>query len=123
MSSLICLPGTRDPRRPLILQSPISLSAFGLGRNMPRFSVVIPTLQRSDTLRHSLATLVNQTYDDFEIVIQNNGRDSATEAVIGSFNDRRIRHFWSDTVLPMAENWEIALAKDRGEFITLVGDD
>jgi hypothetical protein len=90
---------------------------------MPRFSLVIPTLQRSDTLRHSLATLVNQTYDDFEIVIQNNGRDSATEAVIRSFNDRRIRHFWSDTVLPMAENWELALANATGEFITFVGDD
>jgi len=90
---------------------------------MPRFSLVIPTLQRSDTLRHSLATLVNQVYDDFEIVVQNNGRDGATEAVIDSFDNRRIRHFWSDSVLPMAENWELALANTTGEFVTFVGDD
>ena len=90
---------------------------------MPRFSLVIPTLQRSDTLRHSLATLVNQVYDDFEIVVQNNGRDGATEAVIDSFDNRRIQHFWSDSVLPMAENWELALANTTGEFVTFVGDD
>src|SRR5258707_13009480 len=90
---------------------------------MPRFSLVIPTLQRPDTLRHSLATLVNQVYDDFEIVVQNNGRDGATEAVIESFDNRRIRHFWSDSVLPMPENWELALAITTGEFVTFVGDD
>src|SRR5436190_1490694 len=101
----------------------IRLSASELGRTMPRFSLVIPTLQRSDTLRHSLATLVNQVYDDFEIVVQNNGRDGATEAVINSFDNRRIRHFWSDSVLPMAENWELALANTTGEFVTFVGDD
>src|SRR5260370_33595322 len=61
------------------IRSPrVRLSASELGRTMPRFSLVIPTLQRSDALRHSLATLVNQEYDDFEIVVQNNGRDGAT---------------------------------------------
>jgi hypothetical protein len=90
---------------------------------MPRFSLVIPTLQRSNTLRHSLATLVNQTYDDFEIIVQNNGRDGATEAVVDNFNDNRIRHCWSDHILPMADNWEAALANAGGEYITVVGDD
>ena len=36
---------------------------------IPKFSLVIPTLRRPDTLRHSLATLTAQTYDDFEIVV------------------------------------------------------
>ncbi len=90
---------------------------------MPRFSIVIPTLQRSDTLRHALATAVHQAYDDFEIVVQNNGHDDKTEAVIASFNDRRIRHFWSDAILPMTENWETALANTTGEFVTFIGDD
>lgn len=90
---------------------------------MPRFSLVIPTLQRSDTLRHALATLVHQAYDDFEIVVQNNGRDAETEAVIASFKDPRIRHFWSDAILPMTENWEVALANTTGEFVTFIGDD
>ena len=90
---------------------------------MPRFSLVIPTLKRPDTLRHALATLVHQAYDDFEIVVQNNGRDVGTESVIESFKDQRIRHFWSDAVLPMIENWEIALANATGDFIAFIGDD
>jgi glycosyltransferase involved in cell wall biosynthesis len=90
---------------------------------MPRFSLVIPTLQRSDTLKHALATLVNQNYDDLEIVVQNNGCDADTAAVITGFRDPRVRHFWTDAVLPMVENWETALANTTGEIVTFIGDD
>jgi hypothetical protein len=90
---------------------------------MPRFSLVIPTLQRSDTLRHTLATLVVQTYTDFEIVVQNNGNDPATEAVIKEFNDSRIRQFSSTSTLKLTENWEAALTNARGDFIAFIGDD
>src|SRR6266566_9641338 len=92
-------------------------------RMMPLFSIVVPTLQRSDTLRHTLATLIDQTFNDFEIVIQNNGGDARTESVVHELNDSRIRHFASPSVLPMVDNWEAALRNARGTFITFVGDD
>jgi glycosyltransferase involved in cell wall biosynthesis len=92
-------------------------------RALPKFSLVIPTLQRADTFRYSVATLLAQTYDDFEIVIQNNGRDPETEAIVRDLQDPRVRHFSSETILPMTENWELALSNTRGEFITFLGDD
>lgn len=90
---------------------------------MPRFSLVLPTLKRPDTFRHALATLVRQTSDDCEIVVQNNGRDPATEAIVNACGDPRIRHFSTDAVLTMSDNWETALANTRGDFITYLGDD
>jgi glycosyltransferase involved in cell wall biosynthesis len=90
---------------------------------MPRFSLVLPTLKRPDTFRHALATLVRQTSDDCEIVIQNNGRDAATEAIVNEYADSRIRHFSSDTVLTMSDNWEAALANTCGDYVTFIGDD
>jgi glycosyltransferase involved in cell wall biosynthesis len=90
---------------------------------MPRFSLVLPTLKRPDTFRHALATLIRQTSDDCEIVVQNNGRDPATEAIVSACEDPRVRHFSSDTVLPMSDNWEAALANTRGDFVTVIGDD
>ena len=50
----------------------------GYKRGVPRYSVVIPTLARADTLEHALATVLTQTLDDFEVVVQNNGDDAAT---------------------------------------------
>lgn len=90
---------------------------------MPRFSLVIPTLRRADTFRHALATLLEQDHQDYEIVVQNNGRDAETEAVVDAIADPRVRHFASDSILPMTENWETALGHARGELITFIGDD
>lgn len=90
---------------------------------MPLFSLVLPTLRRPDTFQHALRTLVNQTHRDFEIVVQNNGRDKQTEDIVTSFADDRIKHFWSGEILPMSRNWELALSNARGEHITFIGDD
>lgn len=90
---------------------------------MPRFSIVIPTLRRPDTFAHALATARAQTFDDFEVVVQNNGGDPAIAAIVDKCADPRIRHFWSQDILTMSHNWETALANATGEYITFIGDD
>src|SRR5258708_4157717 len=90
---------------------------------MTRFSVAVPTLRRADTLEHTLATLLSQDYDDMEIVIQNNGNDPATRELVESTHDARVRHFSSDDVLPMTENWEHAANHCSGAYVMFVGDD
>jgi glycosyltransferase involved in cell wall biosynthesis len=90
---------------------------------MPLFSLVIPTLRRPDTLRHSLATLLRQPQRDVEIIVQNNGDDDATRRLVGDIGDARVRHRSSDSVLAMGDNWEAALDACRGEWIIFIGDD
>jgi Glycosyl transferase family 2 len=90
---------------------------------MSRLSVVIPTLRRADTFEHALVTVLAQTYADVEIVVQNNGNDPATRAVVERAGDPRVRHFHTDDVLPMTENWERALSNTTGDYVTFIGDD
>jgi hypothetical protein len=90
---------------------------------MPRFSLVVPTLRRADTLEHAVATLLAQPEHDVEIVIQNNGNDAATRALVERVADSRLKHFSTDEMVPMSENWELALANASGELITFIGDD
>lgn len=90
---------------------------------MPQFSLVIPTLNRADTLVHALATARAQSHDDVEILVHNNGNDPATREAVEASGDPRVRHLHTDEVVPMAENWERALAQARGEWITFIGDD
>jgi hypothetical protein len=89
----------------------------------PLLSVVVPTLRRADTLRHTLATLTAQSRDDLEIVVQNNGDDDEVKAVVAMAGDGRVSHHASAEVLPMVANWELALANTTGKFITFIGDD
>lgn len=59
---------------------------------MPRVSVVIPTKDRAATLGRTLSGVLAQTFADFEVVIVDDGSTDATERVVGSFKDARIRY-------------------------------
>lgn len=90
---------------------------------MPRFSIVIPTRERPDTLRCALATCLNQDFDDYEIVVCDNGTTDRTRAVVGEVASRRVRHIRAPRSLAMSDNWELAVSEARGEFVLLLGDD
>ena len=91
--------------------------------NHPRFSVVVPTRHRPHTLRHALATIVNQNHDSFEIVVADNASGPETRALVEQMADPRVVYLRSDVPLTMSANWERALAACRGEWITFIGDD
>jgi glycosyltransferase involved in cell wall biosynthesis len=90
---------------------------------MPKYSIVIPTRQRHDTLYHTLRASVAIDYDDYEIVVQDNCSGEQTRQVVDSFNSTKIVYQRSDVVLSMSDNWEKALQAARGEFVTFIGDD
>jgi len=90
-----------------------------------QFSILVPTRQRPDTLLATLATLVWQTGDDYEIVVADNCGDEEVAAVVNAVQQRhpRVKHIRSDRVIPMAENWERGLAACTGEYVSVLGDD
>jgi len=83
----------------------------------------MPTYARADTLAHALRTVLEQTERDLEVVVQNNGNDPATRAVVDATGDPRVKHFHTDDVVSMVDNWERALDHCTGELITYIGDD
>ena len=91
----------------------------------PKFSILVPTRQRPDTLLATLATLIWHPGDDYEIVIADNCGNDDVAAVVGAAQQRhgRIRHLRSDQVLPMSDNWERGLAACAGEYVSVLGDD
>lgn len=90
---------------------------------MPKLSIVVPTRERSDTLLHTIRTLVNQDYQDCEIIVSDNASKDDTRGVVESFSDSRIRYINTGKRVSMSENWEFALAHVKGEFVTYIGDD
>src|SRR5437016_943724 len=89
----------------------------------PRFSIVIPTRNRADTLRHTLRTCVAQEFDDFEIVVSDNDSSPLVREAVESFADPKIKYVRTPRLLAMSDSWEFAVAQAAGEFITLIGND
>lgn len=92
----------------------------------PRFSIVVPTRNRPETLRHSLATCLDQDFDDYEILVSDNSDPAAAAQVaeiVAVAASSRIRYLPPERPLAMSANWERGLSQVRGEYVTVLGDD
>jgi hypothetical protein len=88
-----------------------------------RFSVVIPTRERADTLRFALHTCLDQAFDDYEIVVSDNFSSPATRAVVEEAASAKVRYVRTAEPVAMSANWEYGVAHARGEYVLVVGDD
>jgi len=89
----------------------------------PRFSVVIPTREGAHTLKYTLQTCLVQDFDDYEIVVCDNHGSPATRELVDGLASPRIRYIRSDRPLSMSSNWELAVSRATGEYVTVLGDD
>ena len=92
-------------------------------KSRPFFTVVVPTRERAETLRHTLATMVAQDYPDLEILVSDNVSQDDTPDVVASFRDPRVRYVRTPARLSMSRNWEFAMSHVTRGFVTYVGDD
>lgn len=59
----------------------------------PKVSILIPTWNRGRLLPDAIATCFAQTFQDFEIVVYDDGSEDGTEERLCSIKDRRFRFF------------------------------
>lgn len=89
----------------------------------PKVTVFIPTFNRADMLREAIESVLQQTYDDFELIVSDNASEDATESVVRSFDDSRIKYFKNDQNIGSRKNWRRCFDLAKGEYITIFSDD
>lgn len=89
----------------------------------PLISVIIPTFNRASTIGRTIDSLLNQTYQNFEIVIVDDGSVDDTFKILSKYNDNRIR------VIKHEHNKGVTAAKNtglnniHGEWFTILDSD
>jgi glycosyltransferase involved in cell wall biosynthesis len=87
------------------------------------FSVVIPTYNRSNLFPLAVRSILNQTYDDFEVVVSDNCSTDDTQAVASQFKDPRVRYVRTPRHMVIADSWEFGRTQARGQLILMLSDD
>lgn len=89
----------------------------------PFFSIALPTYNRSKDLAIAIQFILNQTFDDFEIVISDNCSTDNTAKIVSSFKDKRIKYFRNKKLIDVMPNVQKVISLCRGTYIFLQGDD
>ncbi len=90
---------------------------------MNRYTIIIPTRDRVETLVHTLRTCTRQTYRELDIIVSDNCSEDDTRTLIESCKDPRVRYINPGRRLSMSGNFEFALSHARDGFIMIIGSD
>ncbi len=91
--------------------------------NPTKFTVIIPTRERADTLGPCLRTVVHQNYDNLEILVSDNLSQDRTEQVVRGIGDSRVKYINTGRRVGMSANFEFALSHIKDGWVTYLGDD
>ncbi len=90
--------------------------------NSPYFSVIIPTYNRESFLFLATNSVLNQSFQDFELIIVDDGSTDNTKELLKSLKDPRIKIFYQDNKgVSSARNKGIS--ESFGEFICFLDSD
>lgn len=89
----------------------------------PKVSVIIPTFNRAALVQEAIASVLAQTYTDFECIVVDDGSTDQTKAALQPlFASARIQYVYQpNTGLSAARNHGLRLA--RGAYISFLDDD
>lgn len=89
----------------------------------PFFSIVIPTRNRYQLLDETLLSVLNQEFDDFEVIVSDNSSEDATQSVIDAYrSDSRLTAIRTTEFLSMNKHWEFATQKACGRYVLILTD-
>jgi glycosyltransferase involved in cell wall biosynthesis len=88
---------------------------------MPRVSVIIPTFNCARFLDRAIASALEQTYTDYEIIVADDGSTDDTRDIVARIGNKTRYFFQPNGGLSSARN--LGLSKANGEFIAYLDAD
>jgi len=90
---------------------------------MAEVSVIVTTYNRKDFLTETLNSILNQTFNNFELIVVDNCSNYDFLTHIKSFKDDRIRPFQNQNNGIIAVNRNFGIKKAKGMYLAFCDDD
>jgi glycosyltransferase involved in cell wall biosynthesis len=86
------------------------------------FSIIIPSFNRAHIVKRAIQVVLEQTYQDFEIIIVDDGSVDNTEEIIKELNDSRIKYIYQNNAGVCAAR-NTGAKQATGEFLVFLDSD
>ncbi|WP_246999673.1 glycosyltransferase family 2 protein [Halosolutus gelatinilyticus] len=90
---------------------------------MTRVSVVIPTYNRAATLSRAIDSALDQTIDDLEVIVVDDGSTDDTPSVLSEYDDPRVRPVVHATNRGANVARNTGIERARGEYVAFLDSD
>ena len=91
--------------------------------HMPKVSVIIPTSNRPELLPRAIRSVLDQTFQDFEIITVDDGQVISAQEAVGQLNESRIRYIKNDRLLGGGGTRNKGASIATGEYLAFLDDD
>lgn len=90
----------------------------------PKASIVVITYNQQKSVREAIESVLNQTYQNFEVIVSDDSSTDDTASVVKSFNDSRVKYVKTPYNIGISGNSNFGLTYASGEIIAFIaGDD
>ena len=89
----------------------------------PYFSVIIPVYNRAHSIRKAIDSILNQTFENFEIIVIDDASMDNTNEVVASIEDNRIQYYKNETNQERCVTRNIGIEKSKGKYICFLDSD
>lgn len=86
-------------------------------------SVIMPSWNTGKFIAESIQSVIDQTYENWELIIVDDCSTDNTDEVVAEFTDKRIRYFKNEKNSGAAISRNRALREARGEWIAFLDSD
>lgn len=88
----------------------------------PLVSVIVPTYNRPNWLYRAVESIINQTYQNFEVIVVNDAGEDV-QYILEKFKDNRIKYFITPENIKLAGTRNFGIFNSTGIFIAYLDDD
>jgi len=89
----------------------------------PLVSVIIPTYNRAHLLSRAIGSVLKQSYQDFELILVDDGSTDDTEKVVKGFHDERVRYISYEENRGGAAARNVGIQVAEGEYLAFLDSD
>jgi glycosyltransferase involved in cell wall biosynthesis len=92
---------------------------------VPKVSIIIPTYNRANLLSRAIKSVLDQTFQDFELIIVDDGSTDNTKEVIERFQkkDSRIKYIFQENSGGPSRPNNVGIKNSNGKYIAILESD
>ncbi len=90
---------------------------------LPHVSIILPAYNCEKYIAAAVAGILQQVYDNFELIVVNDGSTDNTAAILSSISDQRLKVLTNESNKGLIYSLNRAIGESKGEFIARMDAD